>query len=129
MRWMALVLVVGVFVAHDGANWISSWSGVYPWAVFFMLQGGWTVVLAACVALFIYGAMPSLERSLALAALGIAMVEGIEIPACGLAVKDFTLIPRGVNTCDYVTGLPLGAVQICLEVFILAWLIGSYLRR
>ena len=129
MRAMAIVLAVGVFIAHDGANWLSSQIGIYPWAAFFMLQGVWTVVLSVCLVLFIYRAIPSFERTLALVALGISIFEGFQIPACGIFVTDFALIPRGVNVCDYVTGLPVTSVTLTLEVLIMAWLIGSYLRR
>ena len=126
MRWMALALAC-VIPAHYGAKWLAQVLDTYPWAAFFMLQGAWTVVLSACLLIFFIAAKCTIWRDICIAALVISIIEGCEIPLCGLLVNDFALIPRGVNTCDYVTGWPVTFITLWTEVGVILFI--SYLRR
>ena len=129
MRAVAIILIVGVFLVHDGENWLAHGTRFSPAAVFYMLQGAWTVVLSACLLLFMLSAVPTVWRNLASAALVISIVEGSLIPVCRLAVTDIKAVPSGVSLCDYVTGLPVHAVLLCLEVFAVCWIAGVGIRN
>lgn len=129
MKTVAAVLLLGVFIANDTANWIAQATGYSPAAVFYMLQGAWVAVLSGCVLVFMLAAKPSLSRSLGIAAAGISMFEGAMIPAFRIAVSDISAVPRGTNLGDHVTGLPISAVTLTLELMILAWIVGSSLRK
>ena len=96
-------------------------------ATFYMLQGAWVAVLSGLLLAVVAAQKKTLWRDLALGALAISILEGVEIPACRLFVVDISKIHG--NICDAVTGLPISAVTICIEVFFLAWLVGSYLRE
>ena len=128
MRWMALVLAVGVFASHDTAHWLSAHSsrGAGEW--FYMEQGAWTALLSGVLLVFFAAAVASIWRTIAMAALSISILEGLEMPLC-MALVNPRNVPEGSSLCDAATGLPVSATTVCLEVFILAWLIGSYLRR
>jgi len=125
---MAILLIVGVFLAHDGANWLAEGTRFTPAAVFYMLQGTWSALLSGCLLLILAAAVPSVWRSIAIAALSVSVVEGLMIPACRLAVWDIKAVPRGTNLCDYATGLPIGSVALCLEVLAICWIVGSVAR-
>jgi len=129
MRALAIALLVGVFVAHDTANWLGENSKFSPAAWFYMLQGAWTALLSACVLGLLYVAKPSVWRSLAVAAMGISIVAGLMVPVCRLAVADINAVPRGVSLCNHVTGLPIGAAILCVEVFVVCWIIGQWVWK
>ena len=129
MKAVALVLLFGVFIAHDTANWIAEVTGYSPAAVFYMEQGTWTVILSSCLLVFVLTQKASLWRTLGLAAIGISIVEGSMIPVCRLAVSDISLVPRGTNLCDYVTGLPVSATLLTVEIMIVCWIIGTFYRN
>lgn len=129
MRWLAILLVVGVFVAHDAANWLSEGTRFSPGWVFYMLQGVWSALLSACLLIFFISAKPSLWRSLGIAGLAISIIEGAMVVGCALLVDDIYAVPRGTTLCHYATGLPIGSAITCLEVFILAWIVGMWTWR
>lgn len=129
MRLVAIILIVGVFLVHDGANWLADGSRFTPAAVFYMLHGAWGAVLSAALLLVLVAATASVWRDLAIAALVISIIEGLQIPACRLAVSDIKAVPRGMSLCDHVTGLPVHAVLLTLEMLALCWIIGSWLRN
>jgi hypothetical protein len=129
MRAVAIGLVVGVFLAHHGANWLSDGSTFTPAAVFYMLQGVWEATLSALLLTVLAAAKASLWRDLALAALAISIIEGVQMPACRLAITDIKAVPRGVSLCDHATNLPVNAVLLTLEVLALCWIIGAWVRN
>jgi hypothetical protein len=128
VRFIAIVLVVGVFLAHDGEHWLSEGSRFSPAAVFYMLQGAWTVVLSACLLLLLTAAVASVWRDLAVTALGISIVEGSLLPVCRFPVANIKEVPMGVGLCDHVTGLPVHAVLLTLEVLAVVWIAGTGIR-
>lgn len=130
MKGFAVLLIVGVFFAHDGANWLAEGSRFSPAAVFYMLQGIWTALLSALLLALVWAAKPSIWRSLCIAALVISIVEGLQIPACRFFVDDiYALAKSGMNTCDYVTRLPVSAVTISLELIALCVIVGTWFWR
>lgn len=129
MRATAIILVVGVFLAHDGANWLSDGTRFSPAAMFYMLHGAWEAALSAGFLLILAIAKASIWRDLAIAALVISIIEGAQMVACRYAVTDINAVPRGTNLCDFSTGLPIGAVSLTMEVLALAWIIGSWVRN
>lgn len=127
MRTIAIVLLLGVFLAHDAANWLSGHSRFTPPAVFYMLQGAWSVVLSSVLLMLFWMATASIWRTLCIAAMVISIVEGLQVAVCRLAVDDIGSVPQGMNLCDYVTGIPVGTITTILYLVILAWLIGGWL--
>lgn len=116
MRWIAIVLLLGVFIVHDTPQWIVEGTG-YPRNWFFYgLIGAWTALLSAVTAPFFWEQPHSLWRSLALAALAISFIEGMEMPACLLALDPANVnrMPSGYSLCDYVVGFPIGKIIECL---------------
>jgi len=129
MRAVAIILVVGVFVAHDGANWLADGTRYSPAAVFYMLHGAWEAVLSAALLLVLVAVKATVWRDLALGALTISIIEGLQMPTCRLAIADMKAVPRGVSLCDFATGLPVHAVLLTLEVFALLCIIGSWVSK
>ena len=130
MKAVALVLLFGVFIAHDTANWIAEGTSYTAAAIFYMEQGAWTVVLSGCLLVFVLTQKPSLWRTLGFAAIGISMVEGLMIPIFRFAAgPDISAKPVGMNLADYVTGLPVSATLLTLEVMVVCWIIGAFFRN
>lgn len=127
MRAVAILLLLGVFVAHDTANWLSEHSRFTPPAIFYMLQGAWSVVLSCIVLMFFWAARKCIWRTLAIAAMVISICEGLQVTGCRFMVKDIWNVPPGTNMCDYATGLPVGTVATILYLVILAWVIGGWM--
>ncbi len=129
MRAIAIVLVVGVFLAHDAANWIADGSRFTPAAVFYMLHGAWEATLSALLLAVLVVVKASMWRDLAVAALVISIVEALQMTACRLAISDIKAVPRGVSLCDYATGLPVHGVLLTLEVFAIFFIMGAWVNK
>jgi len=108
VKWIALTLLCGVFIAHDTANWLA-FGSFTPGRVFYMLQGAWSALLSAILMVFVLTQKRTIWRDLSVAALAISIIEGMEMPVCTLAV-DSAKVPRGTNLCDYAAGFPIGYV-------------------
>ena len=104
MRWLASILLIGVFARH---NLAFSLPGYSPAAWFYILGGMWEACLCFSLMLF-------LKAPLVLAALWIGILEGAQISTCRLLTADITQIPKGANLCDHLTGLPIGATMTAL---------------
>lgn len=127
MKLIAFALLVGVFLRHSGHHWLAS-DGYSPAAVFYMLGGLWEALLCAVGAAVAYGYRASIWRAVALSALVIGALEGLQVTGCRLAVSDIRAVPKGANLCDYATGLPVGAVAFSLYVIVIAWTVGRAMR-
>lgn len=123
MKVIAFALLVGVFIRHSGHTWLSG-SGYSPAAVFYMLGGLWEALLCALGAALVYGARRTVWSGVALAALTIGALEGLQVTGCRLAIADIRAVPSGANLCDYATGLPVGAVAFSLYLIVIAWHVG-----
>jgi len=126
VRPLAIVLLLGVFIAFDGANWLADGSRFTPAAMYYMLQGAWGALLAGCLFVAILAQKASLWRNLGLLAMGIGMLEGTQATVCRLAVKDIGAVPRGTNLCDFVTGWPLGAAMTTIYMMALIALTAAW---
>ena len=124
MRALAIVLLVGVFARHDTANWLADGSRLSPAAWFYVLGGAWEALLCALMLWSVLGYPPALWRNLAAAALVIGISEGAQVATCRLAVEDIRAIPPGINMCDYVAGMPVGAVLTSVYLLLICWQIG-----
>ena len=124
MKWIASILLLGVFIRHDAVTFIAHQVGWTPAAIFYLLGGLWEVVLCAAIALFALTTHVSIWRELILAAMAIGILEGSQVFICRLCVKDIRAVPPGTNLCDYVTGLPVGVSLTCLYFLILCWSVG-----
>ena len=130
MRPIAILLVVGVFLAHDGANWLADGTRFTPAAAFYMLHGAWEAVLSAMLlALGLWTVRASIWRDLSVAALVVSIIEALQLPACRFAIDDMKSVPRGMSLCDYATGLPVHAVLLTMEVFVVFCIIGWWVNR
>jgi hypothetical protein len=126
MRVVALILLGGVFIANDTANWLAERSHFSAAWLFYMLQGWWVLVLSCVLLVFILLQPPSIWKNISVFSLVVSMVEAGQIPLCRAAVDDIKNVPAGVDLCDYVTGVPIGAATTTLYAAILAWIVGSW---
>ena len=129
MSRVAVILIIGVFLRHDAANWLASGSRLSPAAWHYILGGAWEVMLCALLLWVVYGYRWSVWRGIASTALVIGMLEGMQISACRLAVDDIRAVPVGMNLCDFRLGLPVGAVMTSLYLIMLAWQVGRAIRE
>ena len=129
MKQLAIVLLLGVFIRHDTANWIAASSGMSPAAVFYILGGAWEFVLCGLLLWAVCGYYWTIWSGLASAALVIGMIEGAQVSLCRLAIQDIRSVPQGTNLCDYVTGLPVGAVLTTVYVLLICWHFGRFVRE
>ncbi len=118
MRWLACLLLVGVFVRHNASHWLP-WYSAPEW--FYILGGLWECLLSASLLFF-------LRLPLAVAALWIAILEGGQVAVCG-ALMGHARPPEGQNECDYLSNLPIGATMTALYLGIVCWAIGKEWRR
>jgi hypothetical protein len=116
MRWLGPVLLIGVFARHD-LTWLP---GYAPAEWFYLLGGLWEIVLCAVLLMFV-------SAPLAIAALWIGILEGAQVTVCG-ALMGHRRPPEGMNECDYLTGLPIGATMTALYLIIVCWAIGKSWR-
>jgi hypothetical protein len=123
LRWLAIVLLVGVFVRHDTSYLASTFTPLTPGAWFTVMGGLWEITL--CLALLLW------VRSipLAAAALWIGILEGAQISACRAVIADIRSVPQNVNLCDYLTGWHVGAIMTGVYLFIVCMAIGKEWRR
>lgn len=127
MKFLALVLLAAIFVRHDTAFWLAPRIGISPAGTFHLLGGALEVLLCAAVLVLLLTYRASIWLQLAQAAAVIGMVEGSMIAACRIALQK--PVPAGMTQCDFVTGLPIGAVVTTMEVLALCWIMGAWLRR
>ena len=128
LRWIAFVLLIGVFIRHWTAWWLAEGTYLSPQAMFYILGGVWETILC----LVILGALCMVERSVWRYIAGIAMIvgalEGAQIAVCRAVTVDISIVPKHVNLCDYLIGLPLGATLAALYLIAIAYGVGKYLR-
>ncbi len=121
MRFLAFVLLIGVALRHMGASWLAPVFGMPVAGMFYVLGGLWEVVLCAVVLLLLHQQPKSVWRNLAFSAAYIGVIEGSMIAGCRVMISDMSLVPKGMNLCDFVTGLPVAATLGAMYVLILAW--------
>ncbi len=117
MKWLGPLLLIGVFARHN-LTWLPGYS---PAEWFYLLGGAWEVVLCV-VLLILIGRHP-----LAVAALWIGILEGAQVAMCG-ALMGHRRPPEGMNECDYLSSLPIGATMTALYLGIVCWAIGKEWR-
>lgn len=110
MRWLAAILLIGVFLRHDTSFFLAKVTRLSPSEWFYLLGGAWEVVLCAILRTRVRGYF-------AVAAMWIGMLEGGQIAVCQ-ALLDGP-VPSGVSECDYVAGWPVGEWIVGLEVTLL----------
>lgn len=121
MKWLSIVLLVGVFVRHDTSYLASTLTSLTPGAWFTVMGGLWEIVL--CVALLMF-----VSASLGTTALLIGILEGAQISVCRAMITDISAVPPKVNLCDYVTGWPIGFLMTSAELGMVCWVIGKNWR-
>ena len=120
MKWLASALLLGVFIRHDTSYWLAAHS---PWSArewFYVLGGAWEAALCAVLLMFFY-AMNVRWRFMAIAAMWIGILESAQMVTCTLTTKTLATLPAGMNTCDYLTGLPVGATMMALYLILICY--------
>jgi hypothetical protein len=111
---LAALLLIGVFLRHHTAHQISAWTGWTANIVYYVEGGLFEVLLCGVLATCLLASRRSLGRDLALVALGIGAVEGLLMAL--FQMFKTSRPPPGVNTGDWITGLPLTPILIMLSV-------------
>ena len=114
MNILAAILLAGVFLRHHTAHQLDALTGWNVNVVFYVEGGLFEVLLCAVLATCLLAQKPSLGRSLAFVAMGIGAVEGLLMAV--FQMFKTSRPPPGVNTGDWVTGLPLTPALITLSV-------------
>ena len=128
MKWIASILLLGVFIRHDAVTWIAQTVHMTPAAVFYILGGIWEVTLCAVLLMVFWAMRASIWKNLAIAAMLIGILEGAQVSICRMCISDIRQVPPGTNLCDYVSGLPVGISLTCLYFLILCWSVGHAYR-
>ena len=116
VKWLAVILLVGVFVRHDTAYTLADMTGFNPKAIFYVLGGWWEAILAAIILQFV---RQRPERNvywhLSIFACLVTICESLQM-TCQL----FTGSTTG-NVCDNLSRLPIGATMTALYVLFACW--------
>lgn len=127
MKWLAALLLVGVFVRHDAAFLLASWTGWTPAAVFYVLGGFWEAILCGTLFVILNVCERTIWRDLAAYAMVIGVAESVMVSGCRLALT--APPPKGMTSCEHVTGWPIGQAMLALEIMGLCWLVGSWMWK
>jgi hypothetical protein len=119
VRWIALILLIGVFVRHDTSFLLAKFTRLSAPEWFYLLGGWWEAILCMTLATRVRGYF-------AVAALWIGTLEGGQIALCQSFLQG--PVPLGMNECDYLTGLPIGAWIVAGEIVILLGAAGMKWR-
>jgi hypothetical protein len=123
MKLIAAILLIGTLLRHSAHAWLAS--DRYSASAWFYINGGvFEIALCGVLATLFASANQTVWTRLAIAACVIGIFEGLQISACRLAIKNIAAKPSNTNTCDFVTGLPIGAVMFSLYFLIICWAIG-----
>ena len=126
MKPLAFALFIGVLIRHFSNAWFNTYLGIKWW--FYVWGGVWEVFLCAALAAMVWHYEKTKWRLIALYALGIGICEGLQMVVCRVLIFDISSMPKGVNTCDYLTGLHVTTSINTLYLLILALIVGAILR-
>lgn len=129
MRGVAAILMLAVFIRHESIYWLASASGFSPQAVNYMMTGAFEAILGGIIIALVWGYKETIWRNLAIAAMAIAVLEGLQITGCRLLVADIRKVPAGSNLCDYLVGFPLGHVMFAIYLLIICTMVGRAIRN
>lgn len=116
---VAALLMFGVCVRHFTSHQLDGfWLTSRAW--FYVLGSAWEALLCAMLAIVIAATSPTKYRFLALSALCIGISEALQMGTCRLVLGSQKL-PAGMDTCDYVTGLPIGATSLAIYIAAVLW--------
>jgi len=124
VRVLATLLLLGVFLRHDTAFTVAEWTGWTPSGVFYVQGALWELVLCGVLAFIFLEANRSLWRSLALAACAIGMIEAALVGGCQMVIVGHP--PPQMTQCDFVSGLPIFAISMLVELVAVAIIIGEW---
>lgn len=114
---------------HNTAYEIASLTGISPRGAFYVMGGLWEVTLCLVVAGLVWFEKHSIYRSIALGAMVIGVVEGLQMSVCRALVTDMNKVPLDARICDYLAGFPIGSVITGFTVIFLIWLIGRHAKQ
>lgn len=112
-----------VLVTHFGYDYLSGVTGVHRAIVFYVLMGLWTVLLCGFIMVLMWSRRKEAAIKVLFAALGIGIIEGLQM-LCLLAGN----VPKGLNACDHITGLPITVTTISLYCIYLSWSLAKHAR-
>ena len=65
-----------------------------------------------------------------LTAATIGIIEGLQTTGCRLAISDIRQVPRGVDYCEFVTGIPnIGHAIFAVYFLFVCYIIGRFYYR
>ena len=120
---LAIVLLLGVVFRHTAATWLPGYSQA---AWFYMLGGLWEFTLCGLILWQVLGYPLTKWARASVIALIIGMSEAFQMTFCRACIGDIREVPTGVNLCDHITGLPIGAVMMGLYILLISWHIGRH---
>lgn len=129
MKPLAVLLIVGLFVRHGGAGWISDITNFPVKGIFYILGGYWEAILCVVLLSFIALEAETLWVRLAMLACLAGAVEGLQMAACRTFTADISAVPAGVNLCTDLTGIPLGTAFFVCYFLAAMWIIGKWHAR
>jgi len=121
VKWIAALLLLGVFARHSAHTWLAEGSRIAAAGWVYILGGVWEIALCAVLWAIFAPMRRTVWTRLAVSAMVIGICEGLQLSACRLAVTDLAAVPRGMNLCDHVSGMPIGAVSFSLYLIIVCW--------
>jgi len=130
MKYVAALLLLGVFFRHSAHNWLAEGSNFSSAAWFYMLGGVWEFVLCGLIAAILSEiGKPNVWTRLAIAAAFIGMSEGLQTSICRAVTTNISTVPKSANLCDHAAGLPIGAVMFALYFLIICTILGRHYRE
>ena len=125
MKFIAALLLFGVFARHDTAYWLNDLTGMHPVTVFYMMGGFWEVILCSVVISLLLTQKNGFYRHIAILAMGMGILEGFQIGICSiLAQGRMPFVPKGQNVCDFISGVPIGATMVGLYILVVCYFVG-----
>lgn len=128
MRWFACALVIGMVLRYFSYHSIGAQTYLTARGWYYVMGGLWEVLLCAALALVVWEAKKSAWRWLALYALVVSICESLQASVCRIAVAEMSSVPKGVNICDYVSGIQFTTTINTLYLIVLALIVGVILR-
>lgn len=124
MNWIGALLLILVALRHHTSQVLAQSLPISAPGIFYIQGGLWEALLCGVVAVFLWGQRVTIWRQMGLAAMAIGIIEGLQMSACRSLVVSMADVPKGVNICDHVTGKPVAATLMWLEIFMVCALLG-----
>lgn len=123
-RWLWALLLILVALRHHTSQVLALSLPISAPGIFYIQGGLWEALLCGVIAAFLWNQEPSFWKRAGLAAMAVGIIEGLQMSVCRSLVVSMADVPKGVNICDHVTGKPVAATLMWLEIFMVCVLLG-----